>query len=305
MKKNLLLFVGFLFSLQVNAQTAIQEFNFDGNLSNTDKTISFNGVVKYVNDRSGVANKAIRIHNTTLEAIIGNLPLSNAKRSVSIWLKYNTVASANYIWGYGSLTNAQYYGLLQQGTTTSSSDLNLAGWGPANDVIVTTSISPDTWYNYTVTYDGLTSRIYRNGELIKSSISPRKLTSALVFSIGKMGDAVSINADIDDLKIYNVALTGEEVSALYNNSSALSPDKPIVAPNNQVSKTSSKITNVLVEKDPLESNVKSTEIYSTQGLKVLTGSTNKIDVTNLPEGTYLLKVKKSETATVNKLTVND
>ncbi|PKB15035.1 LamG domain-containing protein [Flavobacterium sp. 5] len=312
MKKIILLTVMLVFSFQVNAQTAIQEFNFNGTLSNTANDISFSGVAKFVKDRTGIANNAIRVTNTILEATIVNLPVSNSQRTVSIWVKYNDVATANYIWGYGSLTNAQYFGLLQQSTTTSKSDLNLACWGPSNDVIVTTTIASGTWYNYVVTYDGLTSKIYRNGELIKSSISSRKLTSAVVFGIGKIGSTVSINADLDDLKIYNVALSADEIATLYNNSSILSPNDAIASVSNsskvivkKVAKTNSTAKSNVVLSTPVETiNSRISEIYSTQGLKVFTGDKNEIDIRTLPEGTYLLKVTNLEGAKAKSLTSN-
>jgi hypothetical protein len=303
----------FVFSY-VNAQTPIQQFDFNGTLINTNKNVTFLGITKFVKDRAGVANNAIRVTNSVLEASMSNLPLSNAARTVSVWVKYNDITNANYIWGYGSLTNAQYFGLLQQNATNFKSDLNLACWGSTNDLIVATTIAPETWYNYTVTYDGLCSKIYRNGELLKSAVSARKLTSSIVFSIGKMGSAVSINADIDDLKIYNVALTAEEIANLYNESSVVSAPTEIVAATTakkgtvkKGAKTPSAATksNVVLS-PPVETlPVKTSEIYSTDGTKILTVNKNEIDIATLPEGTYLLKVTNSQqSSTTKKLTSN-
>lgn len=308
MKKIILLTIVFVFSFQVNAQTAIQEFNFNGTLSNNTNTISFWGDAKYVKDKVGTPNSALRVTNTVFEVSMPNLPLSNSKRTVSVWVKYNDVSTANYIWGYGSLANAQYFGLLQQSATSSKSDLNLAGWGPTNDVIVSTTITSGVWYNYTVTYDGLSSKIYRDGELIKSSISPRKLTSSLVFSIGKMGSAVSMDADIDDLKIYDVALTAEEVTAIYEKGSAINTNIEVVTNDSTVKKNNAKTTvpkpNILPK--PLDViKPKISEIYSAEGLKVLSGNKSEIDITTLPEGTYLLKISDFKNNTEdNKLTAN-
>jgi hypothetical protein len=310
--KKLILLTLLVLSPLVDAQTPIQEFKFNGNRSNTQNNNSFVGVDKFVNDRTGVANSAIRVNNIGMEVTLPNMPLSNSPRTISIWVKYNDITTANYIWGYGSSYNAQYFGLLQQSTTTSKSDLNLAGWGPANDAIVNTTIAINTWYNYTVTYDGLTSKIYRNGELIKSAISPRKLTSGIVFSIGKMGSSTSINADIDDLKIYDVALTSEQVATLYN-------DTPILAPNNLIAETKTVETKKIETKTtpkgakavkksatvastnsnivlttPIETEIiKTSEIFSTKGLKVISSDKKEINITTLPEGTYLLKITNS------------
>jgi len=318
--KRIVLLLIFNFSLQISAQIPVQEFNFNGTLSNTKNTIAFTGVPMYVNDKEGVAKSAQRLSNSFLEVSVGNLPLANRARTISIWIKYNDITTANYIWGYGSSLNAQYFGLLQQSTTTSKSDLNLAGWGPANDAIVTTTIAANTWYNYTASYDGLTSKIYRNGELIKSSISPRKSTSNLIFTIGKMGNLVSINADIDDLKIYDVALTDLEVAALYNASPVLAPNDnaAVILTTKQVGKknvnksfkTASITSNGSINRNiilsaPVEaSSPKFTEIYSTEGEKIITSNKHEINISNLPEGSYLLKIIKTNQETnSNKLTV--
>jgi hypothetical protein len=318
MKKTLLSIL-IAFTFQVYAQTPIQEFNFNGNRSNTENSNSFLGVAKFVSDRTGTENSAVRIANTTMEVTLPNLPLSNKARTVSVWVKYNDISIANYIWGYGDSFNAQYFGLLQQSAVNAKSDLNLASWGPANDAIVSTTIAVNTWYNYTVTYDGLTSKIYRNGELIRSSVSQRKLTSGHVFNIGKMGSTISINADIDDLKIYDVALSPVDVANLYNNSSVLAPNDVVmvnstdssIVSNSVVSKSGkSKATTIsskqeIVLTTPKETaTIKSTEIFSTKGQKVISSTNNDIDISSLPEGTYLLKVTNtSQSSNDKKLTI--
>jgi len=314
--KKLILLIVFAFYFQVNAQTPIQEFKFDGTLSNTKNSITFSGEAKFVEDRTGVANNAQRLTNATLEISIWNLPQGNTARTVSIWVKYNDITAPNYIWGYGASENAKYYGLLQQRTTTSKSDLNLAGWGPGNDAIVTAMIALNSWYNYTVTYDGLTSKIYRNGELIKSTVSPRKLTSGIAFGLGKMGSTVSINADIDDLKIYDFALTYEQVTALYNEAPILAPNDLITTTTNNVN-TSKTTTGKSVKMDsnsvllsstnknvvlsvPMEITRKSVEIFSEQGQKVITTTKQEVDISNLAEGTYLLKITNTNKRAISK-----
>lgn len=221
MKKMTLLAVVFLFTFSIKAQKAIHEFDFNGSFSNAKNDVSFSGNATFVNDRTGVPNRAIRVVNSYIEATVLNLPVANSSRTVSVWVKYNDLTKENYIWGYGSSYNARYFGLIQQKATDSRSSLNLAGSGDENDISVTTTVHPDTWYNYTVTYDGLTSKIYKNGELIRALEGPRKLTSGIIFSIGKKGASVSINADIDDLRLYDVALSDEEVVSLYKGNPSL------------------------------------------------------------------------------------
>ncbi|CAA9199563.1 LamG domain-containing protein [Flavobacterium collinsii] len=292
--KKLLLTLMFVSYLNINAQNPIQEFNFNSTLNNTDNTASFVGVANFVTDRAGVAKGAQRLTNKAMEAVVENLPQGNSPRSVSIWVKLNDIASANYIWGYGTAYNAQYCGLLQQGTSSSNSDLSLAGWGASNDVIVSVSLAKDVWYQYAITYDGKTSKIYRNGVLLKAAEGISRSTKGNIFRLGEINTTVGINSDIDDLKIYNVAMTSEQVEASYESSKAVTP----VVANTETAAVSKTVKNAVVKTKVVpnaslvvsDSNKvsKNVEVFS-QGQKIL-GSNNTININDLPEGTYLLKI---------------
>lgn len=295
--KKLLLTLMFVSYLNVNAQTPIQEFNFNGTLNNANNTTSFMGTDNFVTDRAGVVKGAQRLNNKALEAVIDNLPQENSARTVSIWVKFNDIASASYIWGYGTAYNAQYCGLLQQGSTSSNSDLSLAGWGATNDVIVSTSLAKDIWYNYAITYDGKVSKIYRNGELLKSVNGITRSTKGNIFRLGEINTTVGINADIDDLKIYDVALTDSQVTELYDSSKPLVViAEPVVA----AKVTTTKVTKgktaaktavpnaTIIATSDVSGVSKNVEVYS-QGQKVVS-SNNSMSINDLPEGTYLLKI---------------
>ncbi|MBZ4034718.1 LamG domain-containing protein [Flavobacterium sp. 17A] len=288
MKKSLLTLL-FVCYLNVNAQTPIQEFNFNGTLNNTANTISFMGSDNFVTDRAGVVKGAQRLNNKALEAVIDNLPQGRAARTISIWVKFNDIASANYIWGYGNAYNAQYCGILQQGTATSNSDLSLAAWGASNDVIVSTPLEKYVWYNYTITYEGVTSRIYRDGKLLKYLEGMARSTNGNVFRLGEINTTIGINADIDDLKIYDYAMTPDQVKDLYEKEKPVLPvstasieQKATVVKGKVVKQTSGAI---ITSSDV--NTTKNVEIYS-QGQKLVGG--NAMNINDLPEGTYLLKI---------------
>ena len=305
--KKFLLTLMFVSYLNVNAQNPIQEFNFNGTLNNTANTTSFIGTNNFVADRTGAVNGAQRLANKAMEAVVENLPQGNSARSVSIWVKFNDIASANYIWGYGTAYNAQYCGLLQQGTTLSNSDLSLAGWGASNDVIVSAPLAKDVWYQYTITYDGKASKIYRNGELLKSVDGISRSTKGNIFRLGEINTTVGINADIDDLKVYDVVLTNEQVKAYYDSSkpliaiaetTALKVEKKATTIKTKaVAKTNT--SNTIITTDDVNTVAKNVEVFS-QGQKVL-GSSNALNINQLPEGTYLLKITK---AAPKKMTSN-
>jgi len=287
--KKLLLTAVFVSFLNVNAQTPIQEFNFNGTLNNTANTTSFIGTYNFVADRAGGIKGAQRLNNKALEAVIDNLPQGKTERTISIWVKFNDISNANYIWGYGSPQNAQYCGLLQQGTTTSNSDLNLAAWGASNDVIVSTSLEKNIWYNYTITYDGTTSKIYRDGILLKYLEGMARSTNGNIFRLGEINTMVGINADIDDLKIYDVALSSDQVKEMYDseNTASLLVTRAVDAKTaKNVAKAKTANETILTSSD-INNTPKTIEIYS-QGQKIL--GSNATNLSDLPEGTYLLKI---------------
>ncbi len=287
----------FVSYLNVNAQNPIQEFNFNGTLNNTANTTSFIGANNFVADRAGLVKGAQRLTNKAMEAVVDNLPQGNSSRSVSVWVKLNDIASANYIWGYGTAYNAQYCGLLQQGTTSSNSDLSLAGWGASNDVIVSVPLAKETWYNYTITYDGKVSKIYRNGELLKSAEGITRSTKGNIFRLGEINTTVGINADIDDLKIYDVALTLEQVAVLYNSSKPVriaavepAPTVKTVKKDGVKAKTTPKsASSAIIAPVDLNDVPKNVEVFS-QGEKIYGSSNSTMSINDLPEGTYLLKI---------------
>lgn len=293
--KKILLTILFVSYLNVNAQNPIQEFNFNGSLNNTDNSTSFLATPNYVNDRMGSARGALQLTNKAMEAVMENLPQDNNARTISVWIKFNDIGTANYIWGYGTAQSGQYFGLLHKGTTTANSDLSLAGWGASNDVIVPTPLRKDTWYNYSVTFDGNVSKIYRDGKLLKLISGLSRNTKGTVFKVGEIQTNIGINAAIDELKIYNVAMTEEQVLDLYNTTKPKVIETVAaakVAQPKEVEKAKT-VSNAPVK--PISSNASSrvVEVFS-QGEKVLGVTTQQdLNISNLPEGTYLLKITNS------------
>jgi len=294
--KKILLTLMFVNFLTANAQNPVQEFNFNGNLNSADNSISFLGTPLFVNDRMGSPRSALRLTNKAYQAVVGELPQDNKPKTMSIWVKFNAVNVPNYIFGYGSAVNGQYFGLIQQPVVGGNADLSLVGWGDANNVIVSVPLVKETWYFYSITYDGNVSKIYRNGELLKSADGIQRSAKGYILNLGKLNTSTSINADIDDLRLYTVAMTDEQVLEAYNsskpngmtateavpvsNSAAPNVSKKAVAP---IAKTSAPVAAPETSKN----NGKTIEVFS-QGKQIMTANASNIG--DLPEGTYLIKV---------------
>ncbi|WP_203418274.1 LamG domain-containing protein [Flavobacterium sharifuzzamanii] len=299
MKKILLtlLFVNFL---TANAQNPVQEFNFNGNLNSADNTISFLGAPVFVNDRMGMPKSALRLTNKAYQAVIGELPQDNKPKTISVWVKFNGINIPNYILGYGAAVNGQYFGLVQQPVSGSNSDLSLVGWGDNNNVIVSVPLVKETWYMYSITYDGNISKIYRNGELLKSMGGIQRSAKGYILNLGKLNTSTSINADIDDLRLYSVAMTDEQVKEAYNSSKQndVTVAETASVSNSLASNTSKKAvaapiagkTSLPAAPAETKKSAKIIEVFS-QGRQIM--SANASNITDLPEGTYLIKVINS------------
>ncbi len=285
------MFVSFLNS---NAQNPVQEFNFNGNLNSADNSISFLGTPVFVNDRNGIAKGALRLTNKALQAVVGELPQANKPKTISVWVKFNTVNTANYIFNYGAPVNGQYFALIQQPATSGLSDLSLVGWGDANNLVVSVPLVKETWYMYSVTYEGNVSKIYRNGELLKAVEGIQRSAKGYILSLGKLNTATSINADIDDLKLYSVAMTDEQVLEAYNSSkpTIVAPQTTQVAntPKKAVAPSAKAQLAPPVVASSAETKAKNIEVYS-EGKRIL--ETNTINIGDLPDGTYLIKISNS------------
>jgi prepilin-type N-terminal cleavage/methylation domain-containing protein len=76
-------------------------------------------------------------------------------------------------------------------------------------------IVTNSWYHLTVTYDGSLASIYVNGVLVSTS-SGNIIPSNANVNIGSIAGFSSWTGYIDDVRLYNRALSAAEIQALYN-----------------------------------------------------------------------------------------
>lgn len=110
--------------------------------------------------------------------------------------------------------NAWYLGLAPSGGTATAYRVQ----GGAGDFITGTNVAAGSVTLLTTTYDGTTLRLYQNGVQTASAASSRSISiSTATFQVFKPnGFAVYINGQIDDVGLWNRALTAAEVYYLYS-----------------------------------------------------------------------------------------
>ena len=151
------------------------------------------------------------------------LPVGNSPRTMMVWFKTPNSWGDTYqvVMQYGYNSHGGKFGFYipdYWGRT-------LSFWGESSDFAGSTPLQLDTWYHGAVTYDGSTVSLYLNGQFetsqamsLDTQINPNGLT------IGRTSPSDLItsqwNGLVDEAAIFNRALSGEEIAAIYATGSA-------------------------------------------------------------------------------------
>lgn len=263
----------------------IAEYTFNNTPNNTNGNAPFSHLfgLSYTADRNGNPNGALSLSDNGAVATITGLPYGSNSRTVSFWAKTTTLNTFyNYVFHYGDTANGN--GFLFKSTQS----IFFAGSGGNNTI--TTSHTNNTWYHYVCTYDGTTSKIYKEGVLI-SSTAANWITAnnSNIFRLGltEQGSIGFFSGAIDDLKIYNYALNQADVTSLYN-TNALSTTS--FSKNNLEASIYPNPANDLLNIQ-MEKELKLATIYTVLGNQVLSSTDKQINVSSLSSGNYFVRIE--------------
>ena len=202
----------------------IAQYDFDDTVYDINNSNPFSSGNLNVADRNGLPNKAIGLQNATCGTTIPNLPYGNSPRTVSIWANIASLdpTDNNHLFGYGSPSTNN-----ASGGSVGVMGSNVKHLGYANNHQVSATIAQNAWVHYVFVYTGTQSKIYVNGVLKGTqNYTWSTITNFDNFTIGSfMGENRFFGA-IDDLKIYNFAISDAAVASLYNSNSLLSSALP-------------------------------------------------------------------------------
>lgn len=273
---------------------AIAEYTFNSTQNDVTGSNPFTSVpsTAYVNDRNGNANSALSINNSPVQATILNLPYGNSARTIAFWAKTNVMyPDYNFTFSYGTAGNNNACG-------GSFNWTNVDFFGYGNNLTAATANYSNTWYFFTYTYDGSVAKIYKNCVLLTSqSKNWNTLNNNDLFKlgVGVGGETSNFNGAIDDLKIYNYVVSDAEISNLFNNNvlsaSTFGSELSFSLYPNPATDSFS------IE---METELKSVEIYSLQGQKVLSSNAKNINVATLAKGIYLVRIEDENNTTATQ-----
>ena len=187
------------------------------NKGSNDGTMNVNTDTKSV---EGKINKALDFDGTNDYVDVpydSSLGITDAI-TISAWIKTsdNTIARQNIVDKRAASTRGNYVLRLSSGYLRFL--FYNGGWNWLTDD--TTKIENDTWYHIAITYNKENIRLYVNGIEVKSGEETlAMIDSSSIVSIGRQrySDDSLFKGKIDDVRIYDTAISPYYVKLLYNN----------------------------------------------------------------------------------------
>jgi hypothetical protein len=215
MKKLLLaaMAVAVIFTAQAQIPTSglVYHFPFD----NSGTAAVGTGSIAPYSSTTGVQGGAIQTSSTTSSGALPNLPSGTSARTVSLWFK-NTGASfaSENIFRYGSNSNAATFGAY----FNLNGSLSFQGFGSGNDQVINNStVSLNQWQHLVITLQSGQITVYLNGSQRHTFSKTLNTVLGNTFHVG------GFTGQIDELLIYNRALTAQEVLNVYNSQTCIVP----------------------------------------------------------------------------------
>jgi hypothetical protein len=289
-----------LFALSLGVYTAqsqiTHKYSFDNGTAD-DEVGSINGTMTAVTlttDRNGNPDKALKFNGTSSKVSLGKSSLLlSSTGSISVWVKKAGNAASNSNLNYDPIfiakntsTGAYFEGAAMGINRTTGSWLAVttsAGNSSTEKVVQKTNVSNNVWHHIVMTYDINKLTFYVDG-VSAGNVSKGYTSSfstsynAIIGSSDNTTYSGYFNGDIDDLVIYDVVLTPNEVSTIFSDVTT------------SVEKDNAN-TNSNIFPNPATNLIHFhgyAQLYDLTGNKLMEG-TDKLDVSNLNVGIYMLK----------------
>lgn len=173
----------------------------------------------WTNGANGKFNSSLNFDGTDDYVNLGNnttITASTSQKSISVWIK---VTGGESTWrAIISPSSSDFFHF----QINNSNTLEVYFYGPAKSATSTTLFNSgnfNKWFHVTAVWDGTYAKLYINGnEENRSTAGSGSLTAAT--SNLYIGNGYNLsrpfNGQIDDVRIYNYALTNEQVKQIYN-----------------------------------------------------------------------------------------
>ena len=179
-----------------------------------------NGTVNNSTSVDGYFGKAQRFNGTTSYIAVPNSASLNPTQYLTLeaWVKWNADPTTKPSWAQILSKNGDNQYQLQHNTTNTFFEFALTTSAARKWIFSTTVPKMGIWYHVVATYDGVLQKIYVNGAFeAQGSLTGTIATSVAPMSIGRRTASADryFTGDIDELAIYNRALSASEIATRY------------------------------------------------------------------------------------------
>lgn len=197
----------------------------------TDSVSSLSAVNTSVTYAAAKINNGAAYNGSAYHTISDNTAIKpNSDFSLQMWVNITSTATSYqmFIAKGENAGDTRSYELRQFGTTSQIELQARTGGGSYMQARSTTAIGTGTWKHIVYTRTGTTQKIYIDGtsDTLASNVTQSGTldysTDALWF--GQRNGGLRLNGKMDEIGIWNVALTATEVTDLYNGGAGLSYD---------------------------------------------------------------------------------
>ena len=213
--------------------------------------------------------------------------------SVSFWYNSSGTTQVNYLMGGGINTASKGITVGYNGSTNQFFGIVAKGVASLAGVVVSSTYSNTGWYNIVFVWDGTTStnamKLYINGVLDgenTSDTSAASIGSYSSFNIGGVSGTYS-QGSIDQVRIFNTALSAVAVTSLYNETVATASNSYINVPSCVAYYKMSDATDETGSYDGTPTNVNFNVAGKFGNAGDFNGSSSYIDLGNTINTTYV------------------
>ncbi|WP_162386051.1 LamG-like jellyroll fold domain-containing protein [Spirosoma endbachense] len=186
------------------------------------------GGVSATNDRLGNPSQAYNFDGSAGCIVVSNWGIltGNAARTISVWFKTTIPASPQYMvsWGFLGTNQSNNIGTYTDGNNSTRSLGFFAT--DVNTLAVTDAVQyyDGRWHLLTFTHDGSTLKLYLDGTVQKTATNVTLNTASSGLAIGRFATGPYYFAgSLDEVRIYNRALTDTEVQQMYTAEAPVPP----------------------------------------------------------------------------------
>lgn len=205
--------------------------------TDTNNIIVYDGTAwrGYANDGASIGGSSysLSLDGTDDRVTLGDVSALNSVSalSLSFWIKLNSATASNYVLSGAGASGSFYTGVtltLQQVSTSYYPQINLGNGASGYDGARNSSINVNdgNWHHVAAVMSGSTYTVYLDGSSSGSAAVGNTVVTTTTsvtgddFKIGARYDnnnTYAVNGYIDDVAIFDSALTASEVSNIKNN----------------------------------------------------------------------------------------